>query len=322
MKKLFQTLALMSLAIAGMIVSSCEVESINTTFEPSPAEIVVKVTVYDIANGSKDVSNEAKISTDINSANVTINGNEIKITGTPEIAAQKFNVFAQLGNSTGSTPVSVFAVLAGGHADYPATVLIGEIAKDYECKFLANERSIEYGTFFSAHGLPTYTHDYSHATTGHGIGSGEWLYNETEFILETSVDYESLTGVSKEYSNCKVYDEATTNDLPFITAYYEAYLKNAVKAETKTLNIKVSAYSMYSAFGKRIISTDMYIVNRINSDDSKTKIGYLRIANVATSAEYCEAAMPGHEGHYIHGHGQPDEHGYSGNAGGGIMWAE
>ena len=132
MKKLFQTLALVSLATAGMIVSSCEVENISTTFEPSPAVTTVTVTVYDIANGSKDVSSEAKITTDINSANVSINGNVITITGTPAISAQKFNVFASLGNSNGSTPVSISAVLAGGQADYAATVLIGEIAQDYQ----------------------------------------------------------------------------------------------------------------------------------------------------------------------------------------------
>lgn len=322
MKKLFQTLALVSLATAGMIVSSCEVENIKTTFEPSPAVTTVTVTVYDIANGSKDVSGEAKITTDINSANVSINGNVITITGTPAISAQKFNVFASLGNSNGSTPVSISAVLAGGQADYAATVLIGEIAKDYECVYLTQEISIDYGTFFSTHGKDTYTHDYKHATTGHGVGRGKWLYNETEFILKTSVDYESITGVSEEYSSCKIYDEATDNDIPAILAYYDAYLKNAVESETKTLNIKVSAYAMYSAYGKRVLHTDMWIVNRLNSDDTKTKIGYLRIANVETTAEYCEAAMPGHEGHYVHGHGHDDVHGYSSNAGGGIMWTE
>lgn len=325
MKKLFQTLALASLAIAGMIVSSCEVENITTTFEPSAAVAKVTVKVFDVADNGNEVTDQATISTDINSANVTVSGNVVTVTGTPAIAKTTFNVIATVpGNEPKSTPVTVEALLAGGEANYAASINVGVIpgSEDYELEEAGTEYTSRKGTFFSTHGHATYTHSYSHATHGHGSGEGEWLYNESEFILTTTIEYDSFSGVMLDKCVKEYEPGAKASDKPMVDAFFKSLTLNAGTTVKETIDVKVSAYAMYSAYGIQQFETDFYFVNRKNVDGTPTHVGWLEIVNVSTAAEYCEAAMPGHSGHYHFGHGHDDVHGYSSNAGGGIMWAE
>ncbi len=325
MKNFFQNLALASLAITGILVSSCQVEDIQTTFEPKPAVATITVKVFDVTDANNDVTSKANLFTDSNNANIKIVGNVITVTGTPEIAAQTFTVFATVdGLSSGDTKVDIPSLLAGGQAQIPATILVGKLAEGYR---LGTRRVIgptmEVGRFESLFGHATHTHSYKYATVGHNSDiDGEWLYNETEFILNTEVEYNSLCGVSKDYSYCNINDKATQNDIPIVNAYYDAYLLNSVVAEKKKLPITVSAFSMYSVFGCRLIYIEEYTVIRENADETETTIATFGIGNVVTTVEYCEAAIPGHEGHYHFGHGHDDIHGYSSNAGGGIFLGE
>lgn len=325
MKKLFQTLALASLAIAGMIVSSCEVENITTTFEPSAAVAKVTVKVFDVADNGKDVTDQATITTDINSANVTVSGNVVTVTGTPAIAKTTFNVIANVpGNEPKSTSVTVEALLAGGEANYSASINVGVIPGSEEYELVPGEEKTtsKKGTFFSTHGHETYTHSYSHATYGHGEGDGEWLYNESEFILTTTVTYDSFTGIMLDKCVKEYTAEAKASDKPMVDKFFESLTLNAGTTVKETIDVKVSAFAMYSAYGIQYFKTRSYSVNRKNVDGSKTQVGKFEIVKVDTAAQYCEAAMPGHSGHYHYGHGHDDVHGYSSNAGGGIMWAE
>ncbi len=325
MKKLFQTLALASLAIAGMIVSSCEVENISTTFEPSPAVAKVTVKVFDIADNGKEVTSQATITTDINSANVTVSGNVVTVTGTPAIAKTTFNVTATVpGNEPKSTPVTVEALLAGGEANYAASINVGVIPGSEDFELVPGEEKTKTitGTFFSTHGHATYTHSYSHATHGHGEGDGEWLYNESEFILTTTIEYDSFTGIMLDKCVKEYTAEAKVSDKPMVDKFFESLTLNVGTTVKETIDVKVSAFAMYSAYGIQQFKTQPYSVNRKNADGSKTLVGKFEIVNVSTAAEYCEAAMPGHSGHYHFGHGHDDVHGYSSNAGGGIIWAE
>lgn len=327
MKKYFRMLASASLAVAGILVSSCTTENISTTFEPTNAVATITVKVVDIANAGKDVSNLATITTDINNANVSISGNIITVTGTPAISELTFKAFAKLGDSKGETTIKVPAVLAGGKSDLAALISIGEIATNYETGeeaiVITKENSV---SFYSTHGLHTYTHDYSVATHGHGVGSGEWLYNETEFILETTIEYESLTGFIPEKSELAYTANATENDKAAAKYFYDQLWESigepCLIRTTKHLDVKVSAFAMYSAFGTRLYAAETIPYLRVNSDGTKTHVADFTITMVGTMAEYCEAAVPGHEGHYHFGHGHGDIHGYSSNAGGGIMWAD
>lgn len=526
MKKFFKNLAVASLAIAGILVSSCKVEDINTTFDPTAAVATITVTALDAYNGNIDISNDPalKLSTDINSSNITINGNVITVTGTPAIAETSFNIIGEYNGVNGSAPITVNALLAGGQGTYKATVVIGVpdpayayafiavnsfdattgeditgkvsldidnpdltkysyvvdsdkgtitiyskqgiaggkikilgdygdyetleqeitidaidkydyknyattlvfgeapvadpaqvdvyvtvfdtesytdvtadatitaeivgggditvtgnvatvVAKDNETplsamtisfganynghKAISDElnvaevpagikatyyitlyvgsqasysavpkepcnKEVEVGTFFSTHGKETTTHSYSEATHGHGEGEGEWLYNESEFILKTQVTYTPWSGVIVEESDYRMEPDANELDEVYVNGYYEAYLAVGLEKDTeKTLSIEVSAWAMYSAYGTKTFSTVPYEVYRRLPGDTEGKlVGTIYIREVTTNAEYCEAAMPGHSGHYHYGHGQEDVHGYGSNAGGGIIWAE
>ena len=93
---------------------------------------------------------------------------------------------------------------------------------------------------------------------------------------------------------------------------------------TDTLEIQVSAYAMYSAYAVRTTRSTTLPILRVNSDDSTDTVAKVSVEMTeGTQAEYCEAPLPEYSHLYIHGHGQPDEHGqHSSNAGGGIAWAE
>lgn len=522
MKKLFQTLALVSLATAGMIVSSCEVENINTTFEPSKAVATITVTALNALDGNADITNDPNLKlTASSTANtvISINGNVLTIEGGPALQAQTVTISGEYKGNEGKTTVSVNSLLAGGQASYAATVVVGTapvavatatvqvsvwdnvsgkdvtaeatysysgvpsgytvdetkgsyiitckdgisafnfevtatyggnsnkatvaigniaqaetkaykasiavgqtpepvktpavakihvtvvdgtlqkdvtdgseikaefigespkeslkivgnvvtvtageslelknvgvlitakykefegetefeitevlegVVADYTAtviiknpaKYFPEKVSeevikVDVGTFFSTHGLHTYSHDYSHATTGHGHGTGEWLYNESEFILNTTVDYENeygTIGTSTEFA-----PGCTAADMKMIVYYGDAlYGKKAVK-EPAQLEIKVSAFAMYSVFCTKTQTLTTYNIIRREEGKDDVLVGTVKVLTIATQAEYCEAAIPGHSGHYHYGHGHDDVHGYSSNAGGGIFWNE
>lgn len=325
MKKLFQTLALVSLATAGMIVSSCEVENINTTFEPSPAVATVTVTAYDVTDGGKDISKDVTLTVAENIAGLSISGNVITVTGNPTISATDITIIATRGNDTGMTWVSINPLLAGGIGTYKAYVYVGELPGNYFVNQLSYEKTDEeVGTFVSTHGLTHYQHDYSHATTGHGKGMGNWLYNESEFILNTEVKYDALSGViGGELELTEACKKGSTDEV-MVDYLFSTLIEDIAVPEPKVLPITVSAFSMYSAYGTITYSERTYAIVRhtAGKDLDDVVLAFATIEEASTNAEYCEAAMPGHEGHYIHGHGHDDVHGYSSNAGGGIIWAE
>ena len=521
MKKFFKNLAFASLAIAGILVSSCKIEDIKTTFQPTNAVATITVTALDAYNGNVNVSNDPalKLSTNINSGNVSISGNVITVTGNPAIAETSFTIFGDYKGNSGQANVTVNSLLAGGQGTYEATVVIGipdpafayafidvngfdaatsedvtskftpdiDFAGDYSVitgpgfiivkseqgiaggkatitgkynninastevnidaiekydyknyaatlvfgtapvadpaqvdvtvtvfdsqsytdvtkdskiqasivgggdltikdnivtvvakdnktplpamtlaigatynghKAIEDELNIAeipagikakysitvfigsqatyscipvdrkevkkvVGTFVSSHGHATYTHDYKHATTGHGEGEGEWLYNETEFILKTEVAYTPWTGIIIDNCGYTMAEGSNELDEVYVNSFYEGYISIGLDNDTeKILPIEVSAWAMYSVYGTKTFSDVTYeVYRRLPGDTDGKLVGTIVIREVSTNAEYCEAAMPGHDGHYVHGHGHDDVHGYSSNAGGGIFWNE
>ncbi|MCQ2165860.1 MAG: DUF3869 domain-containing protein [Bacteroidales bacterium] len=522
MKKFFKNLAFASLAIAGILVSSCKIEDINTTFQPKNAEATITVTALDALNANLNITNDPELKLSASStANVVIeqSGNVFSIKGAPALPEQTVTISADYKGETASSTVKINSLLAGGIADYTSTVVVGTpdptpayafiavtvwdnedgvdvtekanldieydgdfqaaiskgtitiegengipampakitaiyykgertlkgeatlnidkiekwdyknyavtialgvapvtepaevsitvlvydfltetfvtedaevlasssltgsltptgnvftitgteeapaipaqqiyIGAKYNGKYAAEETlnlgelppgaTLPYeitvpvdspaiyplqqageptstkvvGTFFSPNGHQTYTHDYKHATTGHGEGEGQWLYNETEFILVADTEYKSEYGVVEsvpEYT-----DAATEIEKAIVDSYAELLDNPVAKTETKKLPMKISAFAMYSAYGTKIYTTTVYNVIRHITGKEDVVVGTITVKEVATQAEYCEAAMPGHSGHYHYGHGHDDVHGYSSNAGGGIIFAE
>ncbi len=322
MKKLFKTLALVSFAIVGMVVSSCTVEDIKTIFTPKNAEAEITVLVLDIVNG-KDVTTEAKLSTNINDKNVKVESGKITVTGDPDIKQMSFKAFAQYSNyKSGEITVEIPSVLAGGKYSATKIIPVGDIAKGYEIGEPVEPQKTQetVGTFYPMdHTVPSYKHAY-----GHGRGDGKWLYNETEFLLNTEVIYPLLFEI--KVGEIEFTEKATSKDKETLNEKYQLLspLFNIKTELTDTLEIQVSAYAMYSAYAVRTTVSATIPVLRVNSDDSTDTVAKVSVEMTeGTQAEYCEAPLPEYSHLYIHGHGQPDEHGqHSSNAGGGIMWTE
>ena len=287
-----------------------------------PAVAKINVTSFDALLGEVVTAQiNAQLSQGSDATAVVIDS-LVTITGGSKtiIEAQDVIISATYQNVTKSDTLAISAVEEAAVAEYAVNFVFNK------AEYFINQvgeplEEIEVGTFTSNHGSHTYTHDYSHASLGHGHGTGEWLYNETEFKLETTIDYLEVTGIVKReiiYADgINAQDKINVDELAI------PYAENKVETPMQ-LNVEVSAFAMYSAYATKVTKIYTYEVTRVlnGETDKAVVVGTIKVYTVATSAEYCEAAMPGHAGHYAHGHGHADEHGYSSNAGGGIIWAE
>ena len=312
---------------AGKVMNYTSTIEVGTTpVVKDPAIAFITVSVKD-NNLNKDVTAESVISATLtqgSAATVTTLGNVVKITAGADlkIAAQAVIVHIEYAGESKDIVYQLSEIAEGSVGNYSLTAEFNTVS--YFINKVKSEETVEVGTFFSTHNLHTYTHDYSHAyghDYGHGHASGQWLYNETEFILETTIDYTDIRGIVKREITYAAY--ATDDDKSKVNQLAAPYAENSIETP-KILNVKVSAFAMYSAYATKITTIDTYDVTRVVNGDTvnAVSVGTVKVHTVATTAEYCEAAMPGHEGHYVHGHGHADEHGYSSNAGGGIVWAE
>lgn len=291
-----------------------------------PAEYAVAtiiVNAYDCTL-AKDVTAEANIRATLpagSKATVTVvDHNKVVITGEAGqiIDAQEISVVATYGQVSKEKLIVLPEIACGVEVEQAVTIEFNPLPA-YYLEFEKEVTSVEVGTFYSTHNQHTYTHDYTH-DYGHGHVSGEWMYNETEFILETTVSYTDEFGtvetVVKYAEGASAADKAKVD---YIAAGYPV----TVQSVPATLNITVSAFAMYSAFGTKTTTETTYAVIRSEEDKDPVIVGYITVVSVSTNAEYCEAAIPGHEGHYTHGHGNThDIHGYSSNAGGGIIFGD
>lgn len=301
--------------------------AVGQTPEPvkTPAVAKIHVTVVD-GTLQKDVTDGSEIKAEFigesPKESLKTVGNVVTVTAGESLELKNVGVLitAKYQEFEGETEFEITEVLEGVVADYTATIIIKNPAKYFPEKVSEEVTKVDVGTFFSTHGLHTYTHDYSHATTGHGHGTGEWLYNESEFILNTTVDFENEYGTIG--TSTKFASGCTATDMKMVVYYGEAlYGKQAVK-EPAQLKIKVSAFAMYSAFCTKTHTSTTYNIIRREEGKDDVLVGTVKVLTIATQAEYCEAAIPGHDGHYHYGHGHDDVHGYSSNAGGGIIFAE
>lgn len=293
--------------------------SVGEAVEPNPAVAKITVNVLD-AFLEKDVTSESEISAELSpasSADIEVNDNVVTVSAgkSLEIVAQDITIKVKYGELSETAVVSLDKIPENVVVEKSIDVAFNKVSA-YVLNKVESKSTVDVGTFFSTHNLHTYTHEYGHGY-GHGHDSGEWLYNETEFILETTVKYTDAYGIS---DLTKVYLTEIANDINAVDIYAAGYEKNYVEEEA-VLNIKVSAFARYSAYATRTTTVTKYDVVRYLNDTEEV-VGKFTVTSVATQAEYCEAAMPGHEGHYVHGHGHADEHGYSSNAGGGIIWSE
>ncbi len=297
MKKFFSLIALVG------VFAACQPEKLTTAFEVGPAEATISVKVVDILTG-EDVTAAASISTP-----TTITGASPKF----DIAEQDYTVSASYKEGKGSATVHINALRPGGKAHYSVVVPVGGDITDYTI-------TVEPGTAVKTEKLlyleatKTHGHEYTHD------GYSKWLENASEFILVDSAKYNEYDG--QELDGDYVVNEAA----------FEEYVKNAakaydgtIKATPKTLDFKVSAWSLYNVFGHEYTTVTPYNVVATPKGDARIVgdngvVGTFKVKTMSSDAQYEECAHPAHASHYIHGHGTSEKPG--GNAGGGIVDAE
>lgn len=297
MKKFFSLIALVGLFAA------CEPEQIMTAFEVDDAVATINVKVVDVLTGD-DVTSVATIT----ASKGTVANGVVTVTGDPAIQAQDITVTATYNGSTASMPVPVNYILAGGKAEYAVTLVVGTPVDGYEfeCGQAAAGQKVVITSY-----LGTADHNYSHA------GLEKWVMNPTEFMLKGVVTYDSLVGQAVEDL------EAVAGFENVVNALAEAYHQGVTQSK-KAFEIKVSAYSWYTAYSQISITAYPFAVKAVKDGKSEV-VGTFNVVLYGTTANYKEIAIPagyhGH-GHYVQGHGHAHADGSYPNAGGGIVIGE
>ncbi len=286
--------------------------------EDEPAVAVIIVTVSDMAVDA-DVTESAEISAVLeedSEATVEVKGNIITITAgeSLDIAAQDVTICATYEDESIKKVVTLSEIKKNDSAGYTCEFVFNEYTYSYEVE--TKPGTPELLQLTQAHDQHIYTHSYSHD----GYDITNWLYNESEFLLNVEFKWKKVYG-SKDI--VKSYAEGCTdNDKAQIDKF--AGMLHATYTETaEILQASVSAFARYTAFSVRTPSYVTFSVLRKYATSSEV-VGTVKITDWDSRAEYLETSIPGHEGHYIYGHGHDDHgHGHGGsNAGGGIIGAE
>ena len=303
MKKIFSLIALVA------VFAACQPEKVQTAFSVAGVTATINVSVYNVntgalytgqtsvtstegtvsgANGSWTVAIEAPQSTGLTKHDVTLT-----VTG-PKLA-KAYPYTATVPN-----------VLAGGHADINAIIVVGEDGDAYTYKLVGTStEKVTTVKLVNSH-YPTHSH-----------AGDDWYYNNSEFLLPCDIDYTVLSGsVILESNYFLGFDEA-------LAASYEKIYNTGKKTETKKLSEFVSAYAMWRATATYTVKTTPYTIKAKNVvTGAELTAGTLTVVEYSsTVAVIEEKAYPGADGSYVHGHGT-DAHGGKANAGGGIIYSE
>lgn len=293
MKTIFSKLALASIAMVGLF-SSCVVDDIQTTFDLNPAECTINTHVVYALTGE-----------DITAQTTITPGASYKLTANSHkgIDPQAVTINAQFKNLTPqSQTVNVAALAAGAVATYDVYFFFGsEGDLEWICNKVGSDDTTDIDFLTNSH-------------FAHADGEEGWLYNDTEFIYDATVQYQMVKGGKVTFW------EPEDND-------HVIALKDGIEAgapEVKTIEeetFQVSAWAMYSAWVEHTTSIDNYeVIEKNTVMGTEKKIGSFDFQYVSSCVfDHAEKENPGHAGHYVPGHG----HGHgSENAGGGIIWAD
>lgn len=298
MKKLFSLFAL-----AGAFVA-CQPEELETAFSVDPATVRINVTVKDVQTGA--AAEDVTLTCSDGAAKVE--GNVITLTGNPAIDETTVTVTATCPKyaESASDNVKINKILGGGVANYSLVLVIGKPVSEYEITVepVSEPAVTVWKTGYLSDAL--YEHSYTH----NGVEYEFWRRNDTKFMFEFTVDYETYLG-TEVIGNV----EADPAFKSIVDGYVAAYNKG-ITSVPATENFKVSAWCVYTVKQTVSYSDEVYSVKADGNE-----VGTFTVRSVVDQLDYFEMEDPeshGH-GHYEHGHG---EHGDGSNAGGGIIFAE
>lgn len=279
-KTVLKGLAMAAVAFAAVL-TSCSKEELNIDVKPNNAKIYFNPSVVDpIANAT---------------VSATFTGAET-LTGNPNIAAGTTTINATAASgATGSTTVNYDAVEAGATATYSPVIYLSDgLFKLVEQK----------------DGKSTTTKTYpGNVTAGHSHNGSNWFMNQSDYSAKFVAEWSKTA--KTEVKNIKVTENSTQ-----LQTYLKG-LSTEVKVEGSE-EFEVSAWEMIST--EYTVTTETINYNIVSVENEDFVVGSVTIVNPLAKVVVKEvrAAIPGHEGHYEHGH----SHGAGTNAGGGIGWAE
>ncbi len=309
MKKLVSLIAL-----AG-IFAACQPEEIETAFEVSDAVATIKISAVDVRTNASVAPASLTVTT---TAGSYANG-VITIEGTPTIPAQavKVTVTYKADYMTVaeeySSFVNLLGIRAGGKAEYSVSFAVGSPNPVVDYQFLmeqgvaTDETSVTYFTPADGHKLISHEDKF-------------WMRNNSENYLTGTVTWKKQSGSVSSY---ELNEGIEAEFESAVKNYSESYNTGIKSVDAEPFSITVSAYSYYTVWSTRVITTTPYTVYRYKAADASDKeaIGSFRVKSVVSNQiEYYEIADPDASGKYEgHGHG----HGHGGdNAGGGIVYAD
>lgn len=318
MKKLFSLITLVG------VFAACQPETIETTFDPDPAQVTIKAVATEILTGD-DVTSKATFTADKG----TFSGNVLTLVGNPSITATTINVSATYNGETyGPVSVSIRTIAAGGRADYAVNVIVGKVAPTpggIEIVKSTSKKDSVVFTLKNASHDGSFSHDgHSTSGTGHSITHNgavvdTWMLNNTEMVLNLYTTYTKTTG---KRANIDVEGNLSEAEWDYLILFKDSIEKPEIEVTSEKYEFQVSAWAYYNVMQTRYETTTIYTINRVYSDDSRVAIGSIDLHDFSSDIVAYEFAS---NTHYIaghgHGHSHSDEHG-SENAGGGIAYAD
>lgn len=277
-KTVLKGLAMAAVAFAAVL-TSCSKEDFNINVKPNDAKIYFSPSVVDpIANAT---------------VSATFTGAET-ITGTPNIAAGSTTINATAASgATGSVTVNYDAVEAGATATYSPVIYLS----DGLFKLVATKT------------VPTKKTYDGNITAGHSHNGSNWYMNQSDYSAKFVAEWKETAKTKVE--NIVVKENSTQ---------LQSYIKGLEQEVTNegSQEIEVSAWEMIRT--EYTVTTETIDYNVVSVENEDFVVATLTIVNPLANVTVKElrAAIPGHEGHYEHGH----SHGAGTNAGGGIGWAE
>lgn len=325
MKKFISLLALVS------VFAACQKEDISTAFKVDPGVVTIRCTAkaitgenitsnttftcpgWTFSNGVATKTTESAINEEI-----TVNAEWKGFDGARSFTASQGPIKVSVLPG-GSTNIDLIFVLGEyTHGDYVYSVAIFEDYDASESTFFFLDKAHNAG-----HQGTALTHD------GEEIPGAYFVHNLSEFILRGTVDYTEIEGLVDDGDGLvwKVTDVIDETKERLENEYYELLENDPLVENAKTFEIKVSAFAQYCAFHKVSVAPVTYSVYRTDLLGKTEKIAEASYSDYwENQVGYFESAVPGHEGHYVFGHGHDDpahSHGHgSDNAGGGIVYAD
>lgn len=243
--------------MTGSLLTSCEKEDLNATFQTSPAEVTLNVSVMDALTGN-DVTAKATI---------TVTG-ALTATGTTTFAngfaGGAVNITATYDGMTGTATVNTDAKKVGGKITYSANIIL---SSEYNFVMKSQEEAAMVTKPLS---------DQTHSHNG-----SDWCLNDNEYMLTRTFEYYA-------YNEQKATtDYATLSSLATSMTYD--------KSQKKEVTYTFSAWSYYRVIYKGTVTTTTYNIVRKGGTDTVGTFTVVSKNNYSIEPE--EAAFNAHYSH-------------------------